>query len=290
MIAPEIPADEKQRLEKLRALKILDSAPEERFDRLTRMAKRMFDVDVSVVSLIDENRQWFKSKAEDSELPSETSRDISFCGHAILGEQVFVVEDALQDDRFYDNPLVISENDAVDVFCGPAADDTPGNIGRHRFRVPFQDISIASPARSGDTDEIPIMKYCTHLLGRNQLHFHTRCLRHAQQIKFIARGYGVPVYGCLLALAAHDSNGGPDVGRITAEQTRVGGKPAGQAKCLDVEARCVVHPYTVGHPGASLVLPGSCVIRGEVGVFGQIRIKGFLMFDIHRVTTPHPPE
>ncbi|OGT72115.1 MAG: diguanylate cyclase [Gammaproteobacteria bacterium RIFCSPLOWO2_02_FULL_57_10] len=108
MIAPEIPFDEKQRLEKLRALKILDSAPEERFDRLTRMAKRMFNVDVSVVSLIDENRQWFKSRAEECNLPDETHRDLSFCGHAILGEQVFVVEDALLDERFHDNPMVTS--------------------------------------------------------------------------------------------------------------------------------------------------------------------------------------
>lgn len=109
MLAPDLPDDEKQRLEKLRALKLLDSAPEERFDRLTRMARRMFGVDVSVVSLVDENRQWFKSKAEESNLPDETSRDISFCGHAILGDQVFVVEDALQDERFSDNPLVVSD-------------------------------------------------------------------------------------------------------------------------------------------------------------------------------------
>lgn len=109
MIAPEIPFDEKQRLEKLRALRILDSAPEERFDRLTRMARKMFGVDISVVSVVDEDRQWFKSKAEDSGLPDETSRDISFCGHAILGDQVFVVEDTLLDERFNDNPLVIND-------------------------------------------------------------------------------------------------------------------------------------------------------------------------------------
>ncbi len=109
MIAPEIPHDEKQRLEKLRALKILDSAPEERFDRLTRMAKKMFGVDVSVVSLVDEGRQWFKSKADDDTLPNETPRHISFCGHAILGDEVFIIEDALKDDRFKDNPLVTSD-------------------------------------------------------------------------------------------------------------------------------------------------------------------------------------
>ncbi|MDO8828123.1 sensor domain-containing diguanylate cyclase [Methylophaga sp.] len=106
MTSPMIPEDEKQRLEKLRALKILDSAPEERFDRLTRMAKRMFGVDISVLSLIDDGRQWFKSKALEMDLPDETSREISFCGHAILGNDVFVVEDALEDHRFKDNPLV----------------------------------------------------------------------------------------------------------------------------------------------------------------------------------------
>ena len=109
MIAPDIPFDEKQRLEKLRALKILDTAPEERFDRLTRMARKMFGVDVSVVTLVDDSRQWFKSKAEDSNLPDETGREISFCGHAILGDDVFVVEDALQDTRFCDNPLVVND-------------------------------------------------------------------------------------------------------------------------------------------------------------------------------------
>lgn len=117
MISPIIPEDEKQRLEKLRALKILDTAPEERFDRLTRMAKRMFGVEISVLSLIDDGRQWFKSKASDIDLPDETSREISFCGHAILGNDVFVVEDALEDHRFKDNPLV-TENPNIRFYAG----------------------------------------------------------------------------------------------------------------------------------------------------------------------------
>lgn len=109
MISPTIPEDEKQRMEKLRALKLLDSAPEERFDRLTRMAKRMFGVDISVLSLIDDGRQWFKSKSAEMDIPDETSREVSFCGHAILGNDVFVVEDALDDHRFRDNPLVTAD-------------------------------------------------------------------------------------------------------------------------------------------------------------------------------------
>jgi len=101
---PDIPPDEDARLAELRSLNVLDTIAEERFDRLTRMARRLFGVDVALVSLVDENRQWFKSCAG-MEL-SETPRDISFCGHAILGDGAFVIPDALQDERFRDNPLV----------------------------------------------------------------------------------------------------------------------------------------------------------------------------------------
>ena len=104
MKTPDIPPDEDARLAELRSLNVLDTIAEERFDRLTRMAKRLFGVDVALVSLVDENRQWFKSCAG-MEL-SETLRDISFCGHAILGDGAFVIPDALQDERFADNPLV----------------------------------------------------------------------------------------------------------------------------------------------------------------------------------------
>ena len=107
MQAPDIPVDEPARLEKLRALNILDTPPEERFDRLTRMAKRLFGVPIALVSLVDENRQWFKSCLGLD--VRETPRDVSFCGHAILGSEVFVVPDALADWRFADNPLVLNE-------------------------------------------------------------------------------------------------------------------------------------------------------------------------------------
>ena len=101
--APILP-DEALRLETLRRLSLLDSEAEERFDRLTRMARRVFNVPIALVSLVDEDRQWFKSCAG-MEL-SETPRDISFCGHAILGDGAFVIPDTLQDERFCDNPLV----------------------------------------------------------------------------------------------------------------------------------------------------------------------------------------
>ena len=107
MKTPDIPANEKERLKTLRSIDILDTDPEERFDRLTRMAKRVFGVSIALVSLVDENRQWFKSRVGLD--ACQTGRDISFCGHAILGNDIFVIEDALEDERFADNPLVTGE-------------------------------------------------------------------------------------------------------------------------------------------------------------------------------------
>lgn len=107
MRAPSIPDDERSRLEALWALGVLDTPAEERFDRLTRVARRLFDVPIALVSLVDEHRQWFKSRAG-LEL-TETPRDISFCGHAILDDVPLVVPNALEDERFFDNPLVCGE-------------------------------------------------------------------------------------------------------------------------------------------------------------------------------------
>jgi diguanylate cyclase (GGDEF)-like protein len=107
MITPAIPHDETSRLSTLRALNILDTSPEERFDRLTRLAKRLFGVPIALISLVDEDRQWFK--ACHGLAVSETSRDVSFCGHAILGDMVMMVPDALLDERFHDNPLVTGD-------------------------------------------------------------------------------------------------------------------------------------------------------------------------------------
>jgi len=104
MHAP-LPTNEPQRLQSLHALGILDTAPEERFDRLTRIARRFFRVPIALVSLVDADRQWFKSRngLDQKELP----REYSFCAHAILNaERVMVVRDAKTDERFRSNPLV----------------------------------------------------------------------------------------------------------------------------------------------------------------------------------------
>ncbi len=104
MQTPPILIDEARRLRSLRALSILDTVPEERFDKITRLACRTFDVPIAAVSLVDQARQWFKSKQGlDS---CETGRDVSFCAHAIAQEGPLVVGDTLLDSRFADNPLV----------------------------------------------------------------------------------------------------------------------------------------------------------------------------------------
>ncbi|WP_017454473.1 sensor domain-containing diguanylate cyclase [Herbaspirillum rubrisubalbicans] len=104
----ELPANESARIEALHSLRILDTPREERFDRLTRLARRLFDVPMAVVTLIDVHRQWFKSCVGLGDA-SETSRDISFCAHAILNEELTIVPDARLDARFADNPQVIGE-------------------------------------------------------------------------------------------------------------------------------------------------------------------------------------
>lgn len=107
MKTPDFPTNEASRLKTLQSLDVLDTEAEERFDRITRMSKRLFGVPIALVSLVDENRQWFKSCVGLS--VSETPRDISFCGHAILGDDIFIIPDAASDERFADNPLVVDE-------------------------------------------------------------------------------------------------------------------------------------------------------------------------------------
>lgn len=101
---PPIPENDIERVEELQSLRILDTAAEERFDRYTRLISDLYEFPVVLVTLVDRDRQWFKSSCGLDF--RETKRDLSFCAHAIMESGVFIVPDARRDDRFADNPLV----------------------------------------------------------------------------------------------------------------------------------------------------------------------------------------
>jgi signal transduction histidine kinase len=104
----EFPEDESERLRELRNYQILDTLPELAFDEIAQLASRICNTPIALISLIDENRQWFKARVGLG--VQETHRDIAFCTHAIRDPaHLFVVEDTLQDSRFWDNPLVTGD-------------------------------------------------------------------------------------------------------------------------------------------------------------------------------------
>lgn len=124
MQAPPVPLDETRRLDAVRALGLLDTPAEERFDRVTRLAQRVFGVPFAALSLIDHRRAFFKSSQG---LPfTQLSRDVSFCGHVIASTDPLVVPDTAADARFRDNPLV-SASPYIRFFAGQPISATDGS-------------------------------------------------------------------------------------------------------------------------------------------------------------------
>ena len=115
MKIPPIPPEEEERLQKLNSLGILYTPAEYRFDRITKFAKEIFNVPMALISLVDEECQWFKSAQ--GLTVNETPRAISFCGHAILGDHTLVISDTLDDPDFSDNPLV-TEDPYIRFYAG----------------------------------------------------------------------------------------------------------------------------------------------------------------------------
>ena len=104
MVSAPIPMDEAERLADLRALNLLDTPPEERFERIVRLVRHVFNAPIAYIALVDADRQWFK--ARHGLEATQTPRNISFCGHTIAQDEPLIVADAARDARFFDNPLV----------------------------------------------------------------------------------------------------------------------------------------------------------------------------------------
>jgi len=122
-----LPQNEENRLRKLDHYQILDTDQEQMFDNLTALAAQIFDVPICLLSLVDEHRQWFKSRQGLG--ATHTSRNISFCQYAIMGDEVFEITDATQDERFKENPLVTGDPN-IRFYAGmPLVDDTGYALG-----------------------------------------------------------------------------------------------------------------------------------------------------------------
>ncbi|MBP6060844.1 MAG: GAF domain-containing protein [Candidatus Pacebacteria bacterium] len=143
-----IPANEKERLEAVHQLAILDTKPEERFDLLTREAVNKLKVPISTVSILDEKREWFKSCVGLDK--KEGERAVSFCGHALLATNIFIIEDTLKDPRFADNPMVVG-SPFIRFYAGMALFD-------HKTRHPIGVFCVKdTKPRKLNAEEISIL-------------------------------------------------------------------------------------------------------------------------------------
>ena len=188
-----IPADEKERLKSLHNLGLLDTPTEERFDRITRLALSLFNMPISTVTLIDSEREWFKSCQG---LPQrEGRRAISFCGHAVLGEDVLVIPDTKKDSRFAKNPMVVgnpfirfyagiplksADGKKVGVFC--VKDLKPRKFDSHKklllktlsswveLELNVHELSKALEARRAAEQRVAELNEILRLLNKNIRH------------------------------------------------------------------------------------------------------------------------
>jgi len=170
---------EARRLKVLWQYEILDTIPEEVFDDLTELAARICEAPIALISLIDEDRQWFKAKVGVS--VKETSRDISFCAHAIKQTDLFIIPDATQDRRFASNPLVIS--DPKIRFYAGAPLITPDGYALGTLCVIDK---VPRELRSEQQQALRVL--ARHVMMQLELRRHAKDLNEAHESKEATRG------------------------------------------------------------------------------------------------------
>jgi GAF domain-containing protein len=146
-----IPSFEKERLCAVEGLHLLDTATEERFDRITRDAIARFGVPISTITLVDKDREWFKSVQGLKQ--KEGPRDISFCGHALMSESMMIVEDTEMDSRFLDNPMVKGEPH-VRFYAGKSLYDKSSGLPVGVFCIKGLEPKIMTPEDINDFLEL----------------------------------------------------------------------------------------------------------------------------------------
>lgn len=158
------PENERERLADLRALNILDTPPEQRFDRIIDLIMRMFHVPIAYIAMVDADRQWFKSRQGLCVI--QTGRGESFCGHTILQDEPMIVPDATKDERFFDNPMVL-DNPHIRFYAGYPlkgpngynvatlcmADHEPRELNQHEMDV-FEELARLAESQLNMVDLI----------------------------------------------------------------------------------------------------------------------------------------
>ena len=172
MISAQLHPDEVNRIEQLLRYEVLDTQDEQAFDELTQLASTICGTEVSLITLVDQDRQWFKSKVGID--ATETPREIAFCSHAILQEGIFEVPNASEDERFHDNPLVTGDPD-IRFYAGAPLISPSG--------LPIGTLCVidSSPKKLTDEQQLALNTLAKQVISQLELRLHNRQLARMQK-------------------------------------------------------------------------------------------------------------